>query len=280
MIRTSFVLTIIAAAVACSAHAQTAAGIRSVDFKNFTYSPFCAGDKPERVTVKNGEYSYEKQEADYVDRMFFQVFSINYGDATGDGKDEAVVLTVCSTGGTGNFSEGFVYTMRAGKPVLLARIPGGDRGYGGLRGAGVQDGLIVVDSNDVGDTGAACCPDFIVTTRYRLQGGKLVRSGQAERRPIYPAQRVTFARGASGATLRLLLPAGEGKRLIVGARAGQILSVSTDSESVDLRLLEDAQITQDVGGFSARLPKSGDYTIQLSNFESRPLPVTVNIKIR
>ena len=45
--------------------------IRQVDFKNFTYEPFCAGEKPIKVTVKDGEYSEEKKVDDYIDRFYF-----------------------------------------------------------------------------------------------------------------------------------------------------------------------------------------------------------------
>ena len=101
--------------------------IRKVDFKNFTYSAHCLGETPQNIRVKNGEFSKETQEDGYVDRFYFQVFSVAYGDLNADGQDDAVTLTVCNTGGTGNFSEGMVYSMKAGKPSLIARIPGGDR---------------------------------------------------------------------------------------------------------------------------------------------------------
>src|SRR5687767_7431093 len=77
-------------------------GIRAVDFKNFTYQPNCAGEETQTITVKNGEYSFEKQMQDYVDRLHFNIFSITYGDIDGDGSEEAIILSSCNTGGTGN----------------------------------------------------------------------------------------------------------------------------------------------------------------------------------
>lgn len=268
-------------AFSCTACAQ--AQIRKVDFRNFTYTPYCAGDpdegEPQRLTVKDGEYSFEKQEDGYVDRLYFNVFEVAYGDLTGDRRDEAIVLTVCNTGGTGNFSEGFIYSMDGGQPKLAARIPGGDRAYGGLRTARVENGLLVVESNDVGEMGGACCPEIIVTTKYRLDGDKIVQSGAESRRPIYPSERVTFARGTSGKTFKTTIPAGEGKRFIVGARANQNLIVSVDSENAQLRLLEDARVTEGINNFLAKLPKTGDYTIEVRNDLDTPLTVTLNIKI-
>jgi hypothetical protein len=200
----------------------------------------------------------------------------------GDGRDEAIVLSVCNTGGTGNFSEGFIFSIKAGKPSLVARIPGGDRAYGGLRNTRVVDknGLLVVESNDVGPEGGACCPQVIVTTKYTLQGDRIVRSGQPIRRDIYPKERVTFAKGSSGKTVLTTIPSEEGKRFIVGARAGQTLIVSVNTDKASLRLLEEADVKTGVNSFSVTLPKTGDYTIEVQNDSDAELVVTVNIKIQ
>ena len=259
--------------------AEGQSNIRSVDFKNFTFSAHCVEDSPKNYTVKNGEYSYEKQEDGYVDRLFFNVTHIAYGDLNGDKQDEAIVLTVCNTGGTGNFSEGFVFGLKAGKPTLLVRIPGGDRGYGGLRETRVENGLLLVESNDAGENGASCCPEFIVTTKYRLAAGRLVKAGPETRREVVPTKRVTFAKGTTGSTFKVKIPAGEAVRYIVGARAGQRLSVSTDNDQASLRLIEDANVTEGINNFLARLPKSGDYTIEVENTSSDDIEITVNIKI-
>lgn len=254
--------------------------VRRVDFKNFTYVGVCVSDTGEKVTVTNGEFSEEKHADGYVERFYFKVFDINYGDLTGDGREEAVVLTVCNTGGSGNFSEGLIFGIKAGKPAVLARIPGGDRADGGLRTTRVENGLLVIESNDPGPDGGACCPQIIVTTRYKLTGNRIVRSGKETRRDIYPTERVTFARGSSGKTLRVMIPEGEGKRFIVGGRAGQTLSVSVDTEQASLRLLGDAGPKYGINNFMVLLPTSGDYTIEVQNDSDFDLTVEVNIKIQ
>lgn len=254
-------------------------GIRAVDFKNFTYSPYCVGEEPRAVTVKNGEFSEEKQEDGYVDRFYFSVFDIVYGDLTGDRQDEAVVLTVCNTGGTGNFSEGFVYTIKAGKPDLVTRIPGGDRAYGGLKKTRIENGSLLVESYDVGEMGGACCPEFVVTSKYRISGNKLVKLGPETRLPLVPTSRVSFARGTSGSTFKVTVPAGERVRYIVGARVGQKLAVSVSSASASLRLIEDAKVTDGINNFLAVLPKTGDYTVEIENTSEIDIEITVNIKI-
>ncbi len=261
----------------CSISAQS--DIRKVDLKNFTYEPACTGEKPEKVTVKDGEISREKQEAGYVDRFFFKVFNITYGDVTGDGIDDAVVLSTCNTGGTGNFTEGWVISMRGGRPGVTAHIPGGDRAEGGLRDAQIEGGQLIIRSNDPGEGGGACCPQVVVTTRYKVINGKLSQVGKEERRDLFPRQLVAFARGASSASIELTIPAEEGKRLVVGARAGQTLTVTINTDKISTGLLEEADITETTGGFVAKLPKGGDYTIQLTNYEEAPVKGTVTIRI-
>jgi hypothetical protein len=216
----------------------------------------------------------------YVDRFYFNVFDIAYGDVTGDRQDEAIVLTVCNTGGTGNFSEGFVYAMKGRQPDLIAHIPGGDRADGGLRSTRVENGLLVVDINEPGPEGGACCPQIIVTTRYKVAGGRIVQSGKETRRDIYPKERVTFAKGTSGKTFRITIPAGEGKRFVVGARAGQTLTVSVDTDKASLRLLEDAEPTYGINNFLVKLPSNGDYTVEVQNNSDADLAVVLNIKIQ
>ncbi|MGH7783139.1 MAG: hypothetical protein ACREO5_04775, partial [Candidatus Binatia bacterium] len=240
---------------------------------------YCAGEETQKITVKDGEYSKETQESGYVDRIWFKAFSIKYGDLNGDKKDEAVVLSVCNTGGTGNFTEGFIYSMRAGKPALIGRIPGGDRAFGGLREASVANGILIVEQNDAGEGGGACCPQFVVTQNYKFVAGKLQTFGKPDKRPAIETEKVMFEKGQSGKTLKITVTAGESKRYTVGARAGQILSVSTDSNRITLHLFEEAEITQGTKMFSAKLPKSGNYTIEVENTSTDDVEASVNISI-
>lgn len=265
---------------AASGRATTNQDIRKVDFKNFTYQPACVYEGNKNVTVKNGEYSYEKPADGYTDHFYFKVFDVSYGDLNNDNSEEAVVLTVCNTGGTGNFTEGFIYTLKDGKPALFAHVPGGDRADGGLRTAEVDNGQLVIETNDPGEAGGACCPEFILTTHYDVSGGKLKQLGKVDRRPVFPTERVKFDKGSTGTTIRITLPANEGKRYIVGARAGQILDTSVNTDKATVRLLEDAETTDNTNGFSATLPKNGDYTVEVSNFDDKPIEVVLNIKIR
>ena len=262
------------------AAANAQSSIRDVDLMNFEYLPYCIGEKPEPIKVKDGKYFEETDQDGWTERLYFSIFNISYGDLTGDGREEAVVLSVCNTGGTGNFSEGYIYGYSAGGTQLLARIPGGDRADGGLRTASVERGELIVESNDPGELGGSCCPEYIISSRYRLFRGRLIQLDQPTRRDIFPVERVRFPKGTTGVTFKVTIPADEGRRYIVGARAGQSLTVSTDSDDGGLRLLEEVQPVYGINNFLARLPKNGDYTIEIRNHAAETREFLVNIKIQ
>ena len=253
--------------------------IRKIDFKNFTYEPHCAGEESEKVTVKNGEYSKETKQDDYTDRFYFNVFDVSYGDVDADNKEDAVVLTNCNTGGTGQFTEGFVFTLKGDKPTLMDHIEGGDRAYGGLRSAKVQYGFVDVERNDVGEEGGACCPEFVVTTKYKWNGKELAKWGAETRRELYPAQRVNFPKGSTKTTLKVTVD--EIKRYIVGARSGQTLSVSVNTDKATVALIKgEADVDDGPNSFTARLKENGDFVIQVQNIDEKPAEVVITIEIR
>lgn len=253
--------------------------IRSVDFKNFTYDAFCVGEEIEKITVRDGEFSKETQEDGYVDRFSFEITAVEYGDIGNDKQEEAVILSNCNTGGTGQFSEGFVYGMKNGKPTLLVHIPGGDRAYGGLRKASVAKGLLVVESNDPGETGASCCPQSILTTKYRITAGKLVKIGDVSSRPAIPTQRVRFAAGTTSSTIKVKIAAGESMRFVVGAKARQTLFASVEGNDASIGLVEDVETKTGYNSFTAKLSENGNYTIEVSNSSDQTIEVTVTIRI-
>ena len=151
------------------------ADIRSVDFKNFAYRPSCTN---KLVRVKEGKYEVHRP----PERLLFRVVEVVYGDLTGDGRDEAVVTTYCDTGGSGGFSEGYVYTMRGRRAAMIVRLKGGDRALGGIHMVSVVNGTLVV-ARLAPETpeGPACCPKYIETSTYQLKGRQLVQEGTRER---------------------------------------------------------------------------------------------------
>ena len=82
-------------------------------------------------------------------------------------------------------------------------------------------GYHVIESNDPGKDGGACCPEIIVTSKYSLNGAKLVEVGKATRRELYQTTRIAFDKGASSSQMTVKISASEIKRFAVGAVAGQ-----------------------------------------------------------
>ena len=262
-------------------HAQT--GIHKIDFKNFTYRPSCTdledGKNMEKITVKDGEFSRDKDKDGNDDHFDFTIREVAYGDLTSDKEDEALILSNCNTGGTGQFTEGFIYTLRAGQSVLLVRVPGGDRADGGLRSLTVENGLLVVDANDASEGSGACCPEFALKSTYRLTGDKLTEIGKGIRRELYPAERISFAKGASRKTFTIKLSPDDLKRYVLGAAEGQTLTVTVNTDAASLRLLGGNDIS-DGTKFSAKLEKKGDYVFEVGNWGVNTIEVTVTVSIK
>lgn len=168
------------------AQAAATGPIAKVDFRNFTYQPGCSRDSNHQraaVATRDGRFELNTD----TDKLSFLVVSIAYGDLTGDGQDEAAVLTGCNTGGSGDFSEGIVYGFRDGKAVELARTESGDRAYGGIQKLGMRDGLLVVERFATDEGGPMCCPKYLDTLRYRLTTHGLQAEGAATRQEIPPS---------------------------------------------------------------------------------------------
>ena len=170
--------------------ANGANDIHAVDFRTFNYRPACLrladssaeveqwqfSESGESVVVTNGIYKNDAPN----DPLDFRILEINYGDLTSNAV--AIVTTVCNTGGSGDFSEGFIYSMVNNQPKLITIINGGDRANGGIHSATIQNGLLRVER--YGTNGGACCPEWVQTTDYQLRDGRLVPVGP-ERREKY-----------------------------------------------------------------------------------------------
>ncbi|MBD0369347.1 MAG: hypothetical protein ICV60_00725 [Pyrinomonadaceae bacterium] len=176
----SLLLVIAAFGAQFSVYAQGDKGdIRKIDFQNFTYRPTCPYER-RVIRVRGGRYERKRQ----GDELYFSITQIIYGDLTGDGREEAVVTSYCATGGTGRLSEGYIYTMQRGRLVELVRLEQGDRAFGGISQVDIKGGQLVVEryAPEAPGTGA-CCPKYIDTQTYRLQGRRLIKVGRAQRRP-------------------------------------------------------------------------------------------------
>lgn len=175
--------------------------IRGVDFRNFTYplDDYLARNyRKNTVRVRNGRFIFSR-DSDYgIDGI--KVTRIIYGDLTGDGEDEAAVLTAIGfiESGTSQQAPGtyaYIYSMGNGRPVLLkiynSESDDSDANtayrnyyrdnstllYGGV--TRIESGLLVVESL----AGAGrCCPEYEVTLRFRWDGQRFILAGQPQRK--------------------------------------------------------------------------------------------------
>ena len=179
----------------------TAGSIRHVDFRNFTYpldGYLARNYRTNGVRVRKGKFIFSR-DSDYGPDGF-EVTRTIYGDLTGDGQEEAAVLTAVGfiESGTSQQAPGtyaYIYSMDNGRPVLLKiydcesddsdaniayRNYFRDRTtllYGGV--TKIESGLLVVESL----AGAGrCCPEYEVTMRFRWDGQRFILAGQPQRR--------------------------------------------------------------------------------------------------
>jgi hypothetical protein len=249
--------------------------IRKVDFKNFTYD-IEIFEKREKLKLENGNFSRDTED----DKLFFSASAESYGDLDGDGKEEAVVLTMMNTGGTGNFSSGIIFTMKGGKPVVLTEFAGGDRAYGGLVGARILDKKLIVEQYDVGEAGGACCPEFVVTTTFSWNGKDLVPVGNRERREMYPLNRISFEKGKSMAIIPLKIEKYDRKRFVVGARKGQTLLVSSAAKGISYSLFKgEGEVENTDNGMIVKLKENGDFVFEVVNDNENDMSFSITVEI-
>jgi len=168
--------------------------VRKVDFLNFTHhSSLCAQEYGRKgigkvVRVRHGEFKNKN--------VYFAVAGdkIVYADATGDGREDAVVPVDCGAIGA-NFalSEVYIYTIKNGRATLLAEISDKDmerdyrryypdaESYWGVNenGLKVKNGDLEID---VLADGPHASPQHIVTLEYHLSGETLRLVGKPQRR--------------------------------------------------------------------------------------------------
>lgn len=255
--------------------------IRKVDFRNFSY-PTCFDEEKKTTRIINGKYSRKVKEGDSSYSVYFEVRNIVYGDLDGDGQEEAVIDTICNSGGTGQFTDGQVYRMQNGKPVWIGSLGVGDRADGGLHDIKYVNGLLKVAR--YGGNSGACCPDYIETFSYKLTGKGLVETGKAiisdyiSKDGNYAVRRLRFQRGASATVVKGATKGSEA--YLIGARAGQTMSlkISATNVEVNLQAPEGAEIAQPKlnQAWSVKLPTNGDYRL---SFDAKKGTGTFSVEV-
>lgn len=142
----------------CVALAAHATPVRQVDWKNHTFG------EGQAMKLVNGEWERQDPEGWTESLSLAQTL---FGDLDGDGREEAVVHTVYSGGGTGRFDEVAIYQETAQEPKKIGQLPGGDRGDGGVADLKLEGGKVVLTRNGsiMGD--GACCPSLELIEVWR-----------------------------------------------------------------------------------------------------------------
>lgn len=188
----AFALVLIAAS-AFAAQAQTPkpAGIKEVDFSNFSYQA-SFGDPANQKTIKliNGELSDTDEGVTY--KLFDKPA---YGDVNGDKSEDAVIEIKLDSIGSYRAFEVQAYTFQNGAAKMLARIDSdqvqkdyqkhfpknADVHYAGANPPKIQNGLVIVEALT---DGSFACPKYTAVFSYKLSGGRFVLSGKPTRKPF------------------------------------------------------------------------------------------------
>lgn len=117
--------------------------ISDVDFDNFTYQTECFGGNLREFKVKKGLYFRSTIMADDNNYTSVKVIEKRFLDVNADEKKDAVILLSCDTNGKAELIEGFVYTLRKNKPVLLSRFEGDFASFEKLKTIEVKNNILV-----------------------------------------------------------------------------------------------------------------------------------------
>jgi hypothetical protein len=185
-----------------TAQATPVRSIRDIDFRNFTYSRLptrkCSMGK---IRLHDGKYG---STANFSPRVIPRggcwsvgVAPVIYGDVTGDGQEEAMVVLYAEVGGTESSEDVFIYSLKNGSPVLLWKFWTGDRAEGGLIKLYAEDGKLVVElagknkfvganyfANDGSAVNGLCCPTVITRSKYQWVRRAFRRRGKLETLPF------------------------------------------------------------------------------------------------
>lgn len=126
------------------------------DFKNFKYPNFCFGGDTGGFQLKDGNYTDKEGGV-------MEFSGVNYGDVTGDGNEEALVVLSIYTGGTVREDCVYIFTIENQKNRKLKKLwdfKTGDRADGGLRSIYSENGNLVIERYIDKDKLGACCPQF------------------------------------------------------------------------------------------------------------------------
>ena len=104
---------------------------------------------------------------------------VTHLDATGDGKDDAIVDVHYFTGGSVACVRRFVFESRSGRPFQLGEIPdqGAPNGVKPTLDGGAAGRVVIWDAS-YSDADPRCCPSNYTRKVYVYRGGSFVQDGE------------------------------------------------------------------------------------------------------
>ena len=161
-----FVLVIMVFTAQCS---SPPAQLTEESLQNGEYQ----GIYPEPVQLTNGIYEGEPFEQGGASRprvIFVEPHA--FGDLDGDGVDDAAVLLVENSGGSGSFVYLSAVLNQSGEPVNQATTLLGDRVQ--VEQLTIKSGEILIRMLAHGPDDPQCCPSQEMQSSYTLDGGELI----------------------------------------------------------------------------------------------------------
>jgi hypothetical protein len=158
--------------------------IRSVDFENFIYLEI---DSRRTFRLVDGRELTEDDPKSLVD--------VVYGDVTGDGKEEAIVVQSQSVRGTAIPFYVYIYAMEGNRARPIWSFYSGERGDGGLRQISAVNGELFIElygrdrvvnggTSVEEDNVGVCCPRFYTRSRYEWRGRRFRLKWKEEALPL------------------------------------------------------------------------------------------------
>jgi hypothetical protein len=128
-----------------------------------------------KVQLTSGNFETGNSPSDYL-RVTLHLAA--FGDVNDDGIDDAAVILVQTTMGSGAFHDLAILTMEQGRFRQRGAVLLGDRVR--IRSLHVRAGNVEVAMITHTDTDPACCPTRRVVRRYRLQDGVITEQQRAQ----------------------------------------------------------------------------------------------------
>lgn len=169
---------------------RTDAPVGKFDFKNYAYPlPIgWQGSGIREIMLENGKFPMNE------DRIGAAYVGTKFGDVTGDGREEAMVVLKIETGGSANPQVVYIFEWKDDKPEMIWYFRTGDRSDGGLKDLRAENGELVVQlygqdryligeletMRIIGDEEQICCPTYFTRTRYKWDGNVFKLQGKRE----------------------------------------------------------------------------------------------------